>query len=144
MSKILSKFTDRLLAPRNAFVTGLFGEYETLDGVTSTLNGEDREKAAESVERAPRGYGLAAWLGGDENESPFQTSPHRGGFQLMGEGNDVKLASVEHAVGEFGNVGVHASLFAQDTHELLPTGFALGTDESFEKAVATVVELYGL
>lgn len=38
MSKILSKFTERLLAPRNAFVAGFSGEYETLDGVKCKVN----------------------------------------------------------------------------------------------------------
>jgi len=33
MPRILSKYTERLLAPREAFVIGLSGEYETLDGV---------------------------------------------------------------------------------------------------------------
>ena len=73
------------------------------------------------------------------NSFPWEES----GFQLVGEGNHVELAAIEHAVGEFGNVGVHASLFAQDAHELPATGFALGAEKSFEQTVATVVELDG-
>lgn len=63
MSKILSKFTERLLAPRNAFIAGLSGEYETLDGVTcrtepiGTWNNKDGYFEEEFDDICQRFYG---------------------------------------------------------------------------------------
>lgn len=42
---------------------GTVGDYLALLDERQQIEMELREKAAESVERAPRGYGLAAWLG---------------------------------------------------------------------------------